>query len=156
DPNTNGRVYRAHVRARDAAQDRAQYGIDLVRLYLTWLGVQTTSLTTLPLKGTNIFELGPGPSMATAMAFAALGGTVFVKEREDDSHWRPEFHGATADRMLGLFRQRDEPFDAEPLERSMAQAAFDPERIVIVNDEPAVAMDYTVSAAVLEHVENLR
>jgi hypothetical protein len=161
DPNTNGREYVASVTARDTASDCAHYGIKSIHLYIEWLGLKKTGNKNLPLQGLKIFELGPGPSMSTAMVIAALGGIAYVRER-NPILWEPKAHGDTAKKMLDVLRHSGEPFDPEPLERCLAQGAFDPAHIVILNQERSVvasmlagAMDVTISTAVLEHVEDL-
>lgn len=159
DPNTNGREYKYVVTPRDTMRDLASYGLRMARAYREPYANPSGKRM---FEGLSVFELGPGSSLATAMAIAAYGGQAFVREREPLA-WDVKRHGEIAKRMLDLLQEVGDPYDPAPLLHAIETGKPSDDVIYIMNEEVSEVcaklkgkIDFTCSTAVLEHVYDAR
>lgn len=156
DPNTNGRVYTVEPSETVYFSERVNYALSIVEFYATHVQGGLNGF-----RDRLVLEIGPGPDMGSVLAMACLGARVCVVDRYLAS-WRAGWHDKYLPVLIEEMRKRGWPVDPQPVERSLAAQAFDPELIrpvpLSLEDVTAADLgtggelaDLTVSHAAFEH-----
>lgn len=146
--------------APEAIATAVDYALQVAGHYVTWLTRVWDSPADpiRPLAGRRILELGPGPTLGSAVLLACAGARMSVADRFL-SQWDPAFHGPFYAELLRRVLDRG-PAYVEPIRRILAVGQFEPvlqcypfgaEQITRIDGQ----FDGVLSNAVLEHVEDI-
>jgi SAM-dependent methyltransferase len=147
----------------EAIAAAADYAFVVADGFISWwraFGPIEARTAARPLAGVDVLELGPGPSLGTAVVLACAGARVTVADRFTAT-WDPAYHVPFYEAVLN--RLTDRPgFDAEPVRQLLASASFAPQ--VVASHAVAAEelwrigqrFDVVFSNATLEHVQDLQ
>jgi len=109
----------------------------------------------------SVLELGPGPSLGTAVLLACHGARVSVADRYLAA-WDEDYHRPFYTALLGRLRAEHPDLSPDPILRVLEAAEFVEETVrglpLGIEDLDAVSadrFDVVLSNAVFEHVENV-
>ncbi|MGZ3278353.1 MAG: hypothetical protein ACXU82_09590 [Caulobacteraceae bacterium] len=133
DPTTNGRRYEVRRDAATYFRQTAAYSVGTLE---EWARHVTGGIAGLA--GRRILEVGPGRSMGTVAAMAALGGEVLAVDRFC-GEWQEGWHEPFLTALLELMVERGWPVDRTRIEGMIRSRSFDGHG-VIVETRPAEAL----------------
>ncbi len=152
---------RRQDRSETALTSAVAYAIQVADGYLVWMS-QVQGLLgpdpVHPLAGRRVVELGPGPTLGTAVLLACRGARMAVADRFL-SVWDPEFHPHFFEALLKAVESRAD-VDTAPLRAVLTAGSFEgalechalgAEQLRTIDG----AFDIVLSNAVLEHIEDL-
>jgi hypothetical protein len=151
DPTTNGRRYQIR-------SDPHQYFLDLANYALVivdgWCGKLSGGIETL--RGKRVLEIGPGRSMGTIVAMAALGAEVLAADRFCGD-WQEGWHDGYIPALCEAMTKRGWPFDQTIPDRILDKRTF-VQKNIHVERRPFEALeqyegfaDFSFSHSTFEH-----
>ncbi|MES1255084.1 MAG: methyltransferase domain-containing protein [Acidobacteriota bacterium] len=160
-PNTS--VIPVNYREPDARPEAiardVDYAVQVGLSYAHWIAdaLGTPERTLAAVRGLDVFELGPGPSLGPAALLACGGARVTVCDRFA-ARWDDRYHPAVFEALLARVEQLL-PGSGTPIIRLLDARAFVPD-VIDVRECPAEDLDrlpgghadVVISNAVLEHV----
>ena len=154
--------YRRQDASPDAVSRDVDYAVQVALNYANWIGsaLHDPSTGLAVASGLRILELGPGPSLGTAILLAAAGARVTVADRFA-AQWDDDYHPKV---MRGLAeRARSLPgVEVTLIEDLLRANTFAPHVVTIreyaaeeLQQLPKASFDVVVSNAVLEHLADV-
>ena len=151
--------YRRQDASPDAVSRDVDYAVQVALNYANWIGsaLHDTSAGLSVASGLRILELGPGPSLGTAILLAAAGARVTVADRFA-AQWDEDYHPKV---MRGLIeRARTLPGVEVTLIEDLVRANDFAPHVVTFREYaaeelqhlPKGSVDVVLSNAVLEHL----
>jgi hypothetical protein len=125
DPTLNGRRYEIRRDAATYFRQNAAYSFGTLE---DWARNITGGIAGI--RGRRILEVGPGRSMGTVAAMAALGGEVLAVDRFC-GEWQEGWHEPFLTALLELMITRNWPVDPTRIEAMIRSRSFDGHGIIV-------------------------
>jgi hypothetical protein len=154
--NTTPVNFRRQEASPEAIDRDVSYAIQVADSYVSKFPEGAADLA-----GLAILELGPGPSLGTAVVLACYGARVAVSDRYLTS-WDTAYHRPFYEALLLKLSEKDRVVSRDPIQLLLNEDGFVPAAVECIDKsveelgdlEPAT-YDIVLSNAVLEHVQDV-